>query len=198
MTRKNLFSVAPIFIVILFFNCVDKKSEPIETTVTNEPTTEELITRGEYLTKTIGCDHCHTPKKMTPNGPVPDTDRWLMGHPANDTLPAIVTEALGPDKWLLFNNSLTAAVGPWGVSFSANITPDDTGIGSWSYDQFKIAMTKGKYKGMENGRPLMPPMPWESYVDMKEEDMMAIFEYLKSIKPIENVVPSYIPPAPVN
>ena len=78
---------------------------------------------------------------MTPKGPVPDTDRWLMGHPANDTLPAIVTEALGPNKWLLFNNSLTAAVGPWGVSFSANITPDDTGIGSWTYDQFKIAMT---------------------------------------------------------
>jgi hypothetical protein len=55
-------------------------------------------------------------------------------------------------------------------------------------------MTQGKYKGLDNSRMLMPPMPWQSYSEMKEEDLNAIFEYLKTIKPIENIVPNHIPP----
>lgn len=155
---------------------------------------EESIERGEYLARVIGCDHCHTPKKMTPKGPVPDMDKWMMGFPAEAALPEIVPEAVGPGKWILMHGDLTAAVGPWGVSFGANLTPSDTGIGSWTFEQFKRAMTEGKYKGMENSRPLMPPMPWQSYQEMPDKDLQAIFDYLMSLKPIENVVPSYIPP----
>ena len=84
---------------------------------------------------------------------------------------------------------MTAAAGPWGISFAANLTPDETGIGSWTFEQFKTAMTQGKYKGMENGRPLLPPMPWFNFTEMKDEDLRAIFAYLKSIKPVKNVVP---------
>ncbi|MAP55605.1 MAG: diheme cytochrome c-553 [Altibacter sp.] len=164
---------------------------------TTETSETDLIKKGEYLVKIIGCDHCHTPKKMTDQGPVPDMDRWLMGHPANATVPEIPENVVGPGKWILMNNDLTVAVGPWGTSFGANLTPDDTGIGSWSYEQFKRAMTEGKFKGMENSRPLMPPMPWQSYKEMKDEDLRAMYMYLMSIKPIENVVPSYIPPSEI-
>jgi hypothetical protein len=158
--------------------------------------TVDLVARGEYLVTTIGCDHCHTPKVMTPGGPVPDMNRWLMGYPAQDPLPRININEIGPDQWVLLNNDLTAAVGPWGVSFSANLTPHQSGIGNWTFDQFKKAMTEGKYKGVENTRMLLPPMPWQSYAHMKEEDLEAIFAYLQSITPIENLVPNHIPPGP--
>jgi hypothetical protein len=143
--------------------------------------------------RTIGCDHCHTPKKYTADGPVPDMTRWLMGYPSQDPLPEINKDEIAPGKWVLFNGDLTAAVGPWGVSFSGNLTPHQTGLGNWTFDQFKKAMTQGKYKGLDNSRMLMPPMPWQSYSEMKEEDLNAIFEYLKTIKPIENIVPNHIP-----
>ena len=162
------------------------------------PTQEELVARGEYLVTIIGCDHCHTPKKMTDQGPVPDMDRWLMGYPAGDPLPEIDKTQVEPGKWVMLNGDLTAAVGPWGVSFGANLTPHQTGIGTWSFEQFQRSMTEGKYKGLENSRPIMPPMPWQSYRLLKEEDLRAIFEYLQSIEPIENVVPNYIPPPQMN
>jgi hypothetical protein len=76
-----------------------------------------------------------------------------------------------------------------GVSFSANITSDDTGIGSWTLEQFKKAFTKGRYKGLDNTRPLLPPMPWENYRNMADDDVESIFLYLKSTKPVKNIVP---------
>tara|TARA_R110002094_G_scaffold3622_1_gene11771 strand:- start:315 stop:614 length:300 start_codon:yes stop_codon:yes gene_type:complete len=87
---------------------------------------------------------------------------------------------------------LTAAVGPWGTSFAANLTPDETGIGNWSEAQFLKAIKEGKFKGMENTRPLLPPMPWTEYRNFTDEDLKAIFAYLKTIKPIDNVVPAAI------
>jgi hypothetical protein len=45
---------------------------------------------------------------------------------------------------------------------------------------------------------LLPPMPWTSYTNMKEEDFKAVFAYSKSTKPIKNAVPSPIPPAQPN
>jgi hypothetical protein len=80
------------------------------------------------------------------------------------------------------------------MSFAANITSDATGIGNWTEAQFFTALRKGKYKGQETGRPLLPPMPWMNYKNMSDEDMRAIFYYLKATKPVENVVPA--PKAP--
>jgi hypothetical protein len=74
-----------------------------------------------------------------------------------------VPEAL-QNGWSLFNEDLTAGVGPWGVSFAANITSDDSGIGTWSLEQFKRALTEGKYQGLEGGRMLLPPMPWFNFL----------------------------------
>ncbi|WP_290628693.1 diheme cytochrome c-553 [Altibacter sp.] len=200
-TRTSLRPFLMLFFIFSITACMSKKKEEAYISKKDGTTTEtsetDLIKKGEYLVKIIGCDHCHTPKKMTDQGPVPDMDRWLMGHPANATVPEIPENVVGPGKWILMNNDLTVAVGPWGTSFGANLTPDDTGIGSWSYEQFKRAMTEGKFKGMENSRPLMPPMPWQSYKEMKDEDLRAMYMYLMSIKPIENVVPSYIPPSEI-
>src|SRR5262252_6112650 len=39
------------------------------------------VARGRYLVAIMGCNDCHTPLKMTPNGPEPDMDRYLSGHP---------------------------------------------------------------------------------------------------------------------
>jgi glutamate synthase domain-containing protein 1 len=88
------------------------------------------------------------------------------------------------------NSDLTAFVGPWGLSYSANLTPHDTGIGSWNFERFKRAMVEGKYKGQENGRMLLPPMPWQNFKDVEDEDLRAMYTYFKSLEPVDNVVPS--------
>jgi hypothetical protein len=100
--------------------------------------------------------------------------------------------------WTLFNEDLTAAVGPWGVSFSANLTSDPTGIGNWSEEQFLKAIREGKLKGVEGTRPILPPMPWQNFRNMTDEDLKAIFAFLKSTKPVRNVVPGPRPLAQVN
>ncbi|MBI6116423.1 diheme cytochrome c-553, partial [Salegentibacter sp. F63223] len=41
------------------------------------------------------------------------------------------------------NQDLTAFVGSWGVSYAANLTPHDTGMGTWTFQQFKRAMVEG-------------------------------------------------------
>lgn len=153
---------------------------------------EEMIKRGEYLVSTSACHDCHSPKVMTPNGPEPDPKKLLSGYPGDAPLPEINKEAL--KNWVLFNQHLTSAVGPWGVSFAANITSDETGIGNWTEEQFLIALKKGKYKGLEGSRSLLPPMPWPIYRNMSDEDIKAIFAYLKTTQPVRNIVPAPIAP----
>ncbi len=155
---------------------------------------EELIKRGKYLVTVGACHDCHSPKIMTPQGFDIDSARLLSGHPATDEIP----EAVVTSDWVLFSNDLTAFVGPWGVSFSANLTPDDTGIGNWTLDQFKRAIRKGLYKGLEGSRPLRPPMPWQMYKTFSDDDLEAVFTYLKSIKPVQNNVPPPISPKDIN
>lgn len=161
-------------------------------------TAESRVERGKYLVEIMGCGDCHTPKMMTPQGPAPDPARTLSGHPAAEQLPPFPDPKTAfSGQWALFSPGLTAGVGPWGVNYAANLTPDDTGLGNWTYEQFKRALTQGKSKGMENGRPLLPPMPWQNYVHMKEEDILAVFAYLQSLPPVKNVVPAPVPPAPM-
>jgi mono/diheme cytochrome c family protein len=153
----------------------------------------ELIKRGEYLVTVAACNECHSPKAITAEGRVPDPKRLLSGHPQDEKLPPIFKEALA-SRWALWNEHSTAVAGPWGVSFAANLTPDDTGIGNWSFEQFKTAIRHGKYKGLEGSRDLLPPMPWKGYSRFTDEDLKAIFSYLKSLPPVSNLVP--IPIAP--
>jgi len=154
---------------------------------------EELIKKGEYLVLIGGCNDCHTPKTLTPEGPVPDMSLLLSGHPQNAEIPELDLSLIGPGKWMMTNDHLTAWVGPWGMSFAANLTPDEqTGTGLWKEENFVNAMRTGKHMGL--GRPILPPMPWFNLKLAKDEDLQAIFAYLKSLKPIKNLVPAPIPP----
>ena len=156
---------------------------------------EEMVKRGEYLVIMGACHDCHTPKKFGPKGPEPDFSRALSGHPAEDKIAEIPANAIGPNQWgAIANNNFTAWAGPWGVSFARNLTPDqDTGIGTWTEAMFIKAIRTGKHMG--EGRDILPPMPWQMYSHGTDEDLKAIFAYLRSIKPIHNAVPDPIEPA---
>jgi len=177
--------------VITIVSC-NNQNEAKAVAVGSTISKDSMIKRGEYLVTIMGCDDCHSPKKLGPNGPEPDMDRRLSGHPASMPLGSYRQSDL--KSWVLFNQNLTAFVGPWGVSFAANLTSDESGIGSWSEQQFIKALREGKLKGMDNSRPLLPPMPWPNFSKASDEDLKAIFSYLKSTKPINNVVPSPVPP----
>jgi hypothetical protein len=118
----------------------------------------------------------------------------LAGHPATEKMPAIPAGVIAPDKWgAITNNQLTSWVGPWGVSFSRNLTPDQaTGLGSWTEEMFIKTIREGKHQG--EGRPLLPPMPWQMYRQMTDDDLKAVFAFTRSLPPIANSVPDPIPP----
>jgi hypothetical protein len=148
---------------------------------------------GEHLVLIAGCHDCHTPKKMTAQGPEPDFSLALSGHPAQMPVPDINRKE-NESKGLISTQTLTAWVGPWGVSFAANLTPDATGLGNWEENNFFTVLRKGKHKGVETERSLLPPMPWQMYKNMTDEELSAVFSYLKSIKPVKNIVPPPLAP----
>ena len=154
------------------------------------------IKRGEYLVKTSGCHDCHTPLKMGANGPEPDMTRMLSGHPSAMAMPP--APKLPPGPWIAsVGATMTAWSGPWGTSFTANLTPDkETGTGSWTEEMFVRAVRTGKHMG-GNGRPILPPMPWPAYSNFTDADLKAIFAYLQTVPPIKNRVPDPIGPTVV-
>ncbi len=155
---------------------------------------ESQVKWGEHIVITGGCSDCHSPKKMTPKGPVVDNDLLLSGHPASMPPPDIERKEVEQKGLVVSTMSLTTWVGPWGISYAANLTPDATGIGGWQESNFITALREGKYKGMPNGRSLLPPMPWEYFKEMSDDEIKAIFAYLKSLKPVNNLVPQPVPP----
>jgi hypothetical protein len=169
---------------IIFSSCSDH-AKPDEVPAISQ---DSLVRRGAYLVTLAGCGDCHSPKVMTFMGPVPDTTRLFSGHRSGSPAPEVSKEAFAKG-WVLFSGENTAMATPGFVSFAANISSDSTGIGAWNFEQFKTAMTKGKYKGLPGGRDLYPPMPWPNYAQLEEGDLQAIFSYLKSTKPIHNIVP---------
>lgn len=189
---KFLFSafLSALLIIIVFSACNKSSND------NSKISQEDKIAHGEFLVTFGGCGDCHTPKVFTPHGPVPDTSKLLSGSPATTQLAEVDNKLVQPGKWILFTQDLTASVGPWGASFAANLTPDiETGIGSWNEQMFINAMRTGKHLGA--GRPIMPPMPWELVGKHSDEDLKAIFAYLKSLKPVKNKVPDYMPPEKV-
>lgn len=155
---------------------------------------ETMAQRGEYLVRICACHDCHSPKIMTKMGPIPDTTRLLSGHPAGDTLPPVPAGVIAPDKWGgLASNDFTGWHGAWGTSYTQNLTPDvETGLGSWTEDMFVKAIRNGKHMGV--GRMILPPMPWTEYRNMTDDDLKSVFAYLKTLKPISNLVPDPISP----
>lgn len=195
MLRKTLFAIIiGSMVAISIVRCGDAPAaeKPVDTKDSAQASKPNLVERGKYLVTTMGCNDCHSTKKMGPQGPVIDSAVMLAGYLETSPLPAFEADAV-KKGFAVFTPGLTAAMGPWGTSFAANLTPDSTGIGSWSLDQFKKAIREGKYKGLEGSRPLMPPMPWQNFTNMTDEDAEAVFTYLKSIKPVKNRVPTFRP-----
>jgi mono/diheme cytochrome c family protein len=144
------------------------------------------VARGEYLVNAMGCHDCHTPAKMGANGPEPDMSHSLGGHPASVAVPPPPAPA-GP--WIgSVTGTFTAWSGPWGVSYTANLTPDKaTGLGEWTEQQFVDTIRTGRRQG--RGREILPPMPWPAFKNLNDADLKAIFAYLRTVKPIVNKVP---------
>ena len=159
---------------------------------------ESQVKWGERLVAIGGCNDCHTPKKMGPQGPVDDMSLMLSGHPAQMP-PANFDAKEAAKKGLVITQTFTAWTGPWGTTYAANITSDSTGIGSWKEDQFLKSLKEKKWMGLDNTRPLMPPMSMMSATIMTEDELKAIFAYLKTTPPIHNIQPEAVllpPPSP--
>lgn len=149
---------------------------------------EDKVERGKYLVTVAACHDCHTPWAMGPEGPEPDMSRMLSGHP--QTIDISSPPDLAPeDIWVAHTSATnTAWAGPWGISFTANLTPDkDTGIGEWTLGEFVDTIRNGRHRG--RGRPILPPMPYPMYRNFTDADLEAIFTFLQSIPAIQNEVP---------
>src|SRR5262245_27146257 len=128
-----------------------------------EPAKNDPIKYGEYLAGPVAhCTECHTPRSADGR---PDRAKFVAGG-----LPF---------------------TGPWGKSYSANITPDrTTGIGSWTDAQIIAAI----YGARRDGQRILPPMPAPYYaIGFAAEDMRAIIAYLRSLPAVSNVVPPAVP-----
>jgi mono/diheme cytochrome c family protein len=122
------------------------------------------LERGKYLTTICGCNDCHTPGTLFG---APDFTRQLSGSD------------LG---WQ----------GPWGVSYARNLTPDlDSGLGKWTEADLIKAFRSGV---RPNGTPLLPPMPWQNFSAMSDEDAASVAAFLKSLPPVVHRSPDDIPP----
>lgn len=151
----------------------------------------DQVARGKYLVTFGGCHDCHTPWVLGPKGPAPDMARQLSGHPATLRMPAR-TPMSEPWGWA-GASTMTAFAGPWGVSFTANLTPDkETGLGDWTEDMFIKTIRTGRHQG--KGRALLPPMPWFNVAELTDQDLKAVFAYLRSLPPVKNRVPEPVDP----
>jgi len=170
--------------------CGQPASSPAETAAESTPdnSPEARIERGREFVVGGGCHDCHTPKIMTPAGPEADLSRALSGHPEGQVITAPFAQPEGSQWVVHVNEHLTAWSGAWGVSFAANLTPDEnTGLGIWTEQMFLDAITQGKHMGQ--GRQILPPMPWNWYGQLDDEKLRDMFAYLQSLPPISNRVP---------
>lgn len=128
------------------------------------PDPSDKVKYGEYMINVAACADCHTP--MGPQGP--DFSKVFSGG-------------------FVFDNPLMKVA-------VANITPDTaTGIGAWTEEMFVNKFKSNasdevvnRKTGRENSF-----MPWYMYGKMKDEDLKAIYAYLRTVKPISNKVEKY-------
>lgn len=153
-------------------------------------TNDSLVKLGGYIVQTIGCSDCHSPKVAGPDGMKLDNQRLLSGYPGDRPVPAF--KSVNGSVTANFDNTMTT--GPWGTTFSANITSDATGVGNWTLERFSLAMTHGQFRGIKGSRKLLPTMPWQNFSHLSPEHIKAIFAYLKTVKAVNNNVPAYRPP----
>ena len=186
VTQRNRRRVVGVGLLAAVVSALACEKQPATGTVSPEM----RIERGKYLVAITACNDCHTPFKLGPKGPAPDMSRMLSGHPQGVEMPP--PPALKDWPWIWAGaGTNTAFAGPWGISYAINLTPDSTtGMGNWTEEMFTQAMRTGKHMGM--ARPILPPMPWQAYANLTDDDMRAMYAYLRSIPPLRNRVPEAI------
>src|SRR5947199_1203308 len=85
--------------------------------------TQSPVERGRYMVTVGGCNDCHTPKMMGPNGLEPDMSRTLSGNPSTEKLANVATALIAPDKYLtITNNHLGASARPLAARCAFKLT----------------------------------------------------------------------------
>jgi mono/diheme cytochrome c family protein len=164
---KKFMAILALFCFIAtaayFSSCKGKKEE---TQTSNGADSMKLVLeRGKYLVENVaGCVDCHSKRDFTKySGPVVPGTEYGGG--------------------MVFDQHFAIP----GVVYSRNITPDnETGIGTWTDEEILRAMTQGISK---NGDTLFPLMPYANYNHMAKSDLLSIIAFLRTTKPIKNVVP---------
>jgi len=119
----------------------------------NEPELADRLARGRYLLTIAHCLECHTPEG-----------------------PSVVHDFTGAS-----GKGGRTFRGPWGESVSPNITSDPaTGLGQWSDDEIKRAITQGIAR---DGHKLKPPMAYAGYATMTPQDLDAIVAFVRTLPP---------------
>jgi cytochrome c553 len=192
MKRNGLTTVLIMFSMAAFSSAMLRAIAPgTQAAADGAAKKKARVERGAHLVRTMGCNDCHTPWKMGPRGPEADMSRALTGHPADIVMPPPPPPS-GPWVWHGAATN-TAFAGPWGVSFTANLTPDpETGLGKWTEEMFIATMKTGRHEG--KGRPVLPPMPVQIIAALDDEDIRSLFAYLQSLTPVRNRVPAPIDP----
>jgi mono/diheme cytochrome c family protein len=124
------------------------------------PDPKDTIAHGRYLTNVAGCIDCHTQRK----GP--------------DLIPE-----------LAFGGGVKMPLPTGGFVTSKNITPDATGIGGWSRETFVNRFAA--YRDAKAVHQVEPDgfnslMPWSMYAGMSDEDLAAIYDYLRTVAPVRS------------
>jgi hypothetical protein len=191
MKKQALANILMVFSMAAFSGAMLRATTSTGQAAPSESVKKARVERGAYLVTMMGCNDCHTPWKVGPQGPEPDMTRALSGHPSDMVMPP-PPPASGP--WIgHIGATNTAWAGPWGVSFTANLTPDkETGLGTWTEEMFIATMRTARHQG--KGRPILPPMPVKMIGKANEEDLKSIFAYLQSLPPVKNRVPAPIDP----
>jgi mono/diheme cytochrome c family protein len=128
------------------------------------PSRADMLKRGKYLMTAMPCVDCHTPGTFYGS----------------------------PDVTRMYSGSEVGWVGPWGVVYARNLTPDnETGLGKWTEEQIVTAIRTGN---RPDGRQLAPIMPWMSFANLTHADALAMAMYLKTIPAISHKVPEPVPP----
>ena len=206
-SKLALLAATAALVSALFFSCNSNEQSKKDASEDSSSVTvaskndyggfPDEVAWGRHLVNLGGCNDCHTSKVMTKMGPMPDTTMLLAGHPAKVPAPQIDRKEV-ESKGLIVTNDLSVWVGPWGITYAANLTPDDTsGLGAWTEEQFIRCLRQGKVNGAASARPLLPPMSFVAEAlnhDASDAELKAIFAYLKSIPAVHNVVPAPEPP----
>ena len=139
--------------------------KPVEGVVAT-PDPHNTVVYGQYLSTIAGCYECHTP---------------------HDDHNALIADKPFAGGWEM--------KGPWGRNFTANLTPAGSYMSHATRDEF-IGRFKACASLSATTAPDVPAghntvMPWTAFAGMTDNDLGAIYDYLKTVKPIENKVVTF-------